>query len=202
MKKIIVILVAALLVSVSQNATAIGAAPSDLDLNNTDNARDTQVEAKVAEGVSPTYVVTIPSKVDFGTLARPAADEESLKTQDFNIQITKLENLGAREVLAILAQGSGVDGAFTLENTKGKALSYKFLEGSSYEDITGRTKYSNGWYVKTSRSTTTTPITCRLSLDQNQLNNGALSEWQGTFVGSVRFYTTIADMDEYIRTAP
>lgn len=173
---------------------------ADLEIDDTDNTRDTQVEAKVNGGVSPSYVVTIPAKVDFGMLARPDTDRESLKTQDFNVKITKLENLGARQVLAILAQGSANDGAFALTNAKGKVLSYSFLEGTQKQDITGRAKYANGWYVVTSKVPTPAdaPISCQLSLDQNQLNKGTLGDWEGTFSGSIRFYTAIADVDDYM----
>lgn len=173
---------------------------ADIEMNDTDNTRDTQVEAKVDQGVSPTYVVTIPAKVDFGTLTRPAADAVSPKVQDFNISITKLDGLGAREILAILALGSGSEGAFTLANAKGKPLAYTFLQGGG--DITGRNKYANGWYVITAKAITQTPIACQLSLDQNQLNKGPMDEWEGTFSGSIRFYTTIADMDDYMNTTP
>lgn len=173
---------------------------AELEMNDTDNTRDTQVEAKVDDGISPAYVVTIPAKVDFGKLTRPDTDRESLKTQDFNVKITKLENLGARQVLAILAQGSGNEGAFVLSNAKGKSLSYKFLEGSGKQDITGRSKYANGWYVVTSKTVTPadSPIACQLSLDQNQLNKGTIDNWEGTFSGGIRFYTTIADVDDYM----
>lgn len=198
-KKILGILLAAIFIF----APVRTAEAADIEINDTDNTRDTQVEAKVDEGVSPAYVVTIPSKVDFGKLTRPDTDREALITQDFKIHITKLDNLGARQILAILASGSGDKGAFVLNNAKGKSLSYAFLEGTQKQDITGRASYPNGWYVVTSKVVTgQNPIACQLSLDQNQLNKGTIDEWEGTFSGSIRFYTTIADMDDYLPASP
>lgn len=198
-KKILVILLTAIFVFAAGGKAEASDVNADIEINDTDNTRNTQVEAKVDDGVSPTYVVTIPSKVDFGKLTRPDTDRQDLKTRDFGIHITKLENLGARQILAILASGSGDKGAFVLNNAKGKSLSYAFLEGTNKQDITQRNSYPNGWYVAASKVITeSNPIQCQLSLDQNQLNQGTIDEWEGTFSGSIRFYTTIADMEDYL----
>ncbi len=85
-KKIFTVLLAGLL------ATAAVVSASAATLTNEDPNGDTEVTAKI-EGSTPgevSYVITIPDKVDFGTLEQPETDTDSYVYSDFEVEATEL----------------------------------------------------------------------------------------------------------------
>ena len=54
---------------------------------------NTEVTANIQDLGAVNYIITIPDKVDFGTLTQPETDTDSFKDVNFTVTATKIENL-------------------------------------------------------------------------------------------------------------
>lgn len=171
----------------------------------------TSVEADiVAENEGEvTYIVSIPEKIDFGTLTIPENKTEAHpKTVGFEVSAVEVVGLNAAKcrIAVLLKDATAEAGTFQIAGVSGtnngKVLTYSVLNSAGV-DLTTGTAYTNG-FAFAAFSAAGQSVTGSLSLEQNQLlgeneTSEAVSseEWAGDYLGTINFYTTIADLSSY-----
>ena len=96
-------LLAAVVVAVTP-VYALAAEGDEKDLDNAKPSGETSVTASVDGGspTAPSYVIAIPSKVDFGTIKQPAAEANSYVTKDITVRSVTITNLPTGSAVAVL----------------------------------------------------------------------------------------------------
>ena len=175
-------------------------------LDDIKNAGSTAVEADVRdENGEISYIIAIPEKIDFGTLQRPA-DISTAHPKQVGFEVSAVEIIGldtSTQRVAVLMQDANASdkSLFIITGASGtntdKILKYNVLS-SVGTDITTGFKYPNGYlYAAFSQAGQVVPGT--LSLDQNQLSdNTDIATWAGEFLGTINFYTAIAEIKDYV----
>lgn len=194
--------IAAGLMAAAMIMTALPVCAAESEVTNVSPSGATAVEADIAEADTGevSYIVSIPDKIDFGTLEMPESDSEAhVKEVGFTVTVVELTGLPARNGLAVLMKDASAEmGTFQLSGVSA-ANSDKVLEYSVYNsndaDITeDATDYANGYllavFTEAGQSEEGT-----LSLEQNQLLSDPLIEnWVGDYMGTINFYTTIGSL--------
>ncbi len=209
-KKMAIVLAAAMTL-----LCAVSAAADDDRIEVTDTApvttenNKTEVLAVVSDAApgTPSYVISVPAKIDFGTLRQPQSSAENPISVSFFVKAEKIENLSGGSVVAVLmqdraytpsAKGFSIKGQDT-ENT-GKELAYTVnvtADDGNEVDITTRQHFDNG-YPLYGFSEPGQMKFCTAILDQSRLYGKTLDEWAGNYKGNIRFYTTIAAPKDYM----
>ena len=109
-------IITALLAGVIAATATVSVSAATLTEQNPDGS--TEVTARI-EGAAPgdvSYVITIPDKVDFGTLKQPETNEsDSYKYLGFEVVATELNNLETRQAVSVFIKDStSDDGQFYL----------------------------------------------------------------------------------------
>ncbi len=105
-------IVAALLAGTLAATAVVSVSAANLTNENPDGS--TEVTAKI-EGVGPgnvSYVITIPEKVDFGTLTQPETDTDSYKYVNDSVVATEINFTSG--AVSVYAKSSSSDGVFSL----------------------------------------------------------------------------------------
>lgn len=197
-------LTALLLTAVLTVFCVIPAGADEIDLDDSNPASDsTEVVANVSNTApgSPTYIISVPAKIDFGTLRQPQTSASSPISVPFQIKAELIDGLSSGSVIAVLMKDTVANGSslgFTItgqtEANAGKSLDYKVIitnDDGEDIDITTRTFYDNGYAVYGFSATGQTKNGTAV-LDQAQLYGKTLAEWAGSYKGNIHFYSTIA----------
>ena len=187
--------------------TVMPVTASELNLTNINKAGDTAVEAEIindtpSEG-DVSYIISIPEKIDFGTLTMPENGEEAHpKTVGFEVSAVEINNLDTTtsRIAVLMRDSAAGTGSFQIqgvsETNTSKLLEYTVFTASG-SDITTGNEYVNG-YLLTAFSEAGQTTTGTLSLEQNQLlSDMEIANWAGDYLGTINFYTTIADLGYY-----
>lgn len=166
----------------------------------------TEVTAKI-EGAGPgevSYIITIPDKVDFGTLSQPETNEDSYKYVGFNVVATELNNFSARQAVSVHIKDSvSEDGQFYLTQKETETpftISYDVFERSV--DDTNRLDYTPmnesgtqgeyGYHLCTfTAGTEGTVQDVTLALNQKKLYGQDLNTIAGDYSGTMVFHSAI-----------
>lgn len=198
-KKMIPVMMAAALMMTALPAEAAG------DLSNVSPSGDTAVTGKVEETDvgDVTYTISIPEKIDFGTLQQPEDQEEAhICQKQMTIKAEYVDGLQEGTRVAVLVK----DSAETEDSTdfkivgqdltnSGQKLVYT-IENAAVPGtlINQGTRYPNGYLVSTFKEVGDS-TTLDLKLDQNQLYGKYLPQWAGNYKGTLNFYSTVVDIN-------
>ncbi|MGL4607492.1 MAG: hypothetical protein ACRCU3_08520 [Eubacteriaceae bacterium] len=170
----------------------------DLSLTPDTPGGDMEVTANILAPDAPSYIVTIPAKVDFGTLEQPTtADGPNYKTiENIAIKASNFTNINSGQGVVVLAKGSGPSATFTLTNqTKPSiSLNYEYLDPTG-KNMVDNKLYDNGHYVFFFASEST--VNTKLQLDQQQLYKKNLADYAGSYSGKITFYTKVVNLSDY-----
>ena len=164
----------------------------------------TTVEADIVDDSSGdvSYIISIPEKIDFGTLTMPEDDSVAHpKTVGFEVSAVEISGLDtATSRIAVLLKDAAAKGTFQITGVRGtnneKVLTYSVLNSAGI-DITTGTEYANG-YAMAAFSAAGQTVAGSLSLEQNQLlADKEVANWAGDYLGTINFYTTIANLADY-----
>lgn len=173
-------------------------------LTNVQSAGDTAVEAEIGSGDgSVSYIISIPEKIDFGTLVMPESDEEAhMKTVGFEVSAVEINGIDtqSQRVAVLMRDSAAQQGIFKISGTSGtnmdKVLTYSVLNSQGV-DITSGREYANG-YAFAAFSVAGQTVNGTLNLEQNQLlTDTEIANWAGDYLGNINFYTAIADLSDY-----
>lgn len=201
-KKIIV----ALLVGTLTATTVVSASAVALTDKNPDGS--TEVKARI-EGSQPgdvSYIITIPEKVDFGTLSQPTTDSDSNKYVDFDVEATKLDIEARSAVSVFVKDSSSTDGQFylTQQNKENPftipydvytALITNDNEIGENTPVNVSDPSESGYHITTFLSNAegkTQDIT--LSLNQKKLYGQNLDDIAGDYSGTMMFHTALTTL--------
>ena len=175
------------------------------ELTNIAPGSNTSVEADIAadDTGDVTYIVSIPDKIDFGTLTMPADDAEAHpKTVGFEVSAVEISGLDTQtsRVAVLVKDAAAAEGKFQIAGVSGtnnsKILEYSILNSANV-DLTSGTLYPNG-YAFAAFSVAGQTVTGTLSLEQNQLLvDKDLANWAGDYQGTLMFYTAVAKFADY-----
>lgn len=168
------------------------------DLSNLNPAGNTEVTANVSGSGDVTYLISVPEKVNFGTLTQPENNTEAHPAvRNFTVdavQITGLDT-GEQRVVVLLKDGSA-SGGFQIigqsASNSGKTLSYSVCNSDGTEITSGK-EFVNG-YLLTAFSAAGQSLTGQLKLEQNQLYGQDLEQWAGSYKGTINFFTRVASI--------
>lgn len=191
------------------SASAVFGANKPMDNGSAANEKSgsTKVEGIVetASPGDPSYVITIPEKIDFGTLRQPATDTDSFKDIPFVVTASEFSNIPQGSAVAVLVRdakdaqtNNEWSGKFAIEKD-GNELVYTVLNQSGTDLSTLKLDYANGILFNAFAAEGDANGTARLN--QKQLYgkdlNGADSSWVGTYEGTMNFYAKVVSMADY-----
>lgn len=201
MKKRVVAMLLTMVVAMTGSMTVC----AEEELTNIQPAGDTAVEADIVdgEGGDVSYIISIPEKIDFGTLQMPSDDSVGHpKKVGFNVSAVEINNLDTTtsRVAVLMKDAVTGDKTFQIAGSSGtnndKVLAYNVLSSAGI-DITNGTNYQNG-YLFAAFSAAGQNIGGTLSLEQNQLlADEQVANWAGDYFGTINFYTAIASITDY-----
>lgn len=173
----------------------------------------------IVSGAAPgsaTYIISIPSKIDFQTLHQPQTNAENLKSVSFSIKLTELSNLGNGSVVAVLMKDQDYDdrtenpynfriiGNGTSNSEKRLDYSVSFTANDMTErkiDTSKAAQFPNGYAVY-GFNTVGQIKNGTASLDQAQLFGKNLADYSGSYQGTIDFYSTVANPSDYTFVLP
>ena len=160
---------------------------------------NTEVTANIQDPGAVNYTITIPDKVDFGTLTQPETDTDSFKDVNFTVTATKIENLSDNNRVAVAVKDKDAtvdDDQFyitqkTSPNTKLMYYVYDIAEigeGDTHlaEGEMGNDGYDLAYFKNQGQSVTGT-----IRLNQKQLYGKDISEIAGDYSGTMVFTSSI-----------
>lgn len=176
------------------------------EISDAQQAGSTTVVASV-NGTDPgevTYVVSVPSYIDFGSLNRDegATGGHNYVTKVGTVTLTEVTGLTDSQRVAVLMQDAakgtngfqiaGVSGAAL---SKGQTLNYSVMIGEQELNVSQSTSYANGFLVGAFQKAND-QVNVNFMLDQNQMT-GVLDDWAGTYQGTITFYSRVAGSSDY-----
>lgn len=141
-----------------------------------------------------TYIISIPSTADFGTLNR-VEDGSTVLHQSVHVTAEQVEGLQEGQCIEVYVRdGNNGTGGFLLygaeEANRGKELPYSVvLNGGSMEE--SGVLEENG-FLAASFYEAGQSVTLDLQFDQAQLPTENLAEWAGDYTGVLSFYSKLA----------
>ena len=160
---------------------------------------NTEVTANIQDPGAVNYIITIPDKVDFGTLTQPETDIDSFKDVKFTVTATKIENLSDKNRVAVAVKDKDAtvdDDQFyitqkTSPNTKLMYLVYDtdtIGESDNHlaEGVMGNDGYDLAYFKNQGQSATGT-----IRLNQKQLYGKNIAEIAGDYSGTMVFTSSI-----------
>ena len=160
---------------------------------------NTEVTANIQASGEVSYTITIPDKVDFGTLTQPETDTDSFKDVKFTVTATKIENLSDKNRVAVAVKDKDAtvdDDQFyitqkTSPNTKLMYLVYDtdtIGESDNHlaEGVMGNDEYNFAYFKNQGQSATGT-----IRLNQKQLYGKNIAEIAGDYSGTMVFTSSI-----------
>lgn len=200
-------LFAALLSGVLATTAVVSASAATLTNDNPDSS--TEITARI-EGAGPgdvSYVITIPEKVDFGTLEQPKTDTDSYKYIGFNVEATEIKNFSTLQSVSVYVKdSSSEDGQFYLtqkDKTDPFKMTYDVYERKV--DDTNRIDYTPmnesgsmgeyGYHLCTFTSTAEGAVQdVTLALNQKKLYGQNLNDIAGDYSGTMTFHSALTTL--------
>lgn len=185
------------ILAVSLVATATVSA-SAIELTNLSPDGNTEVTAKI-EGTTGevTYIVTVPDKIDFGTLTQPTENVDSYKEIEYTVTATKVEGLESNQYISVYARDSASSASDTNFYISQKDVSDAFsLQYDVYADkddtapVNTETMGTKGYHIASFYAAEQT-ITGKISLNQKQLYSKDLDTIAGDYSGYITFHSEI-----------
>lgn len=194
-------------------AAVVGTLPMSVRANDVTEANsdaDTTVSGTVSSEVrNPSYVISIPSSIDFGALKKPATNINAYKDIPFEIKMVSLSDLQEGQVVAVLVRDSswatGPDeptSRFSIVKTPQNLL-YDVYTGSNSPEAAvnvhdNATWYQNGFlYGSFGVGSAGKNIPGALRLNQKQLFDKNLADYEGNYTGTLKFHTAIIEASNY-----
>lgn len=205
-KKILAVLTMAAMLAGTMSMTAMAEEVTDQA-----PAGQSEVDARILGQGDVSYIISIPDKIDFGTLQMPteAGAENRLKNVGFTVEAKKIEGLNTTTSrVAVLVQDSETEGLYKFsirgisDTNKGKTLDYQILNSQGKDLTNNSTAYQNG-YVLAGFGQEGESVKASLSLDQDQLlADPYIANWAGLYQGKLNFYTAIGSIKDFSSAAP
>lgn len=196
MRKRILGMVIAVLVLCTALAMPALAEGEDQQLDNVTNWGNTEVDATILDAAGEVaYIVTVPTKVDFGKLSCPDKDEDSFAIQKFTIACPQMQGVNNVKLYACNygSEAGEANQNFYLTNQTNTSCTFKpvYDLGTPTEKInTGEIMEKPGYlYVEFTKEGQS--ITGGVRLNQRQLFGKDLTSIAGQYSGTIVF-TTIA----------
>lgn len=197
-------IISALLVGAIAATAAASASAATLTKGTPDGS--TEVTAKIL-GAGPgevSYIITIPDKVDFGTLEQPTTDTDSYKYVGFRVVATEINNFANNQAVTVYIKDTAAnDGKFYLTQKSAETpftMPYDVYEHSVNDDNRG--DYTpmnensdfgeNGYHLctfATMAEGSAQDVT--LALNQRAIYGKELSEIEGDYSGTMVFHSAI-----------
>ena len=203
-KKVMTVLLAAGLLLAAIPAAA------EQELTDVTPEGTTQVEADILDTDSGavSYIISIPEKIDFGTLQMPEDDTTAHnKTVGFTVAAVEVNGLDAtNQRIAVLMKDSVTgDKTFQIKQISGtgvadettdlKVLNYLVYTATGTNVASGD-MYTNGMGFAAFHAAGQS-VDGTLSLDQNQLlSDTNIANWAGDYAGTINFYTKIVSLTQ------
>lgn len=177
----------------------IGVVAADKEVK--DNTNDTtQVTATVTDETSaPKYIVSIPDKVDFGTLYIPESAAVNYKTTDITVKCVKATDLPSGSAVTVLVKdddSTSESTAFKLKKdgtSLDKTLDYEMIRENGVNVATSANWNDSYGFLYHAFTAAGQSLTNTLRLDQGQLHSKQ-SGWLGEYSGNLTFYVKVANM--------
>lgn len=171
---------------------------SAIELTNLSPDGNTEVTAKI-EGTAGevTYIITVPDKIDFGTLTQPTENVDSYKEIDYTVTATKVEGLDSNQYVSVYARdftSSTDDTNFYITQkdvTDAFSLQYDlFSDKDDTDPVNIETMGTNGYHIASFKTAGET-ITGKIRLNQKQLYGKDLNTIAGDYSGYITFHSEI-----------
>lgn len=185
-------------------AMVMPALAEDQQLDNVTNWGDTEVDATIVDSAGEVaYIVTVPTKIDFGKLICPDTDVDSYVTQKFTMACTQMQGVNSVTLYAYndgSMAGEANQKFFLTNQTKpscGFMPEYDLGVATERIDVTGVMDKNGYKYVVFTAEGQT--IAGGVRLNQNQIydeiynKNRELADITGQYSGTIVF-TTVADV--------
>lgn len=177
----------------------IGVVAADKEVK--DNANDTtKVTATVTDETSaPKYVVSIPEKVDFGTLYIPESAAVNYKTTDITVKCVNATDLPSGSAVTVLVKDDDSTSESTTfklrQNGTGsdKTLNYEMIRENGVNVATSDNWHDSYGFLYHAFTAAGQSLTNTLRLDQGQLHTKQ-GDWLGAYSGNLTFYVKVANM--------
>ena len=182
--------------------TATAVSVSAATLTNLSPDYNTEVTATIAGSGNVTYIITIPSKIDFGTLTQPKTDEDSYKYVEFEIEATKTALTEGRYISIYLKNYNESDKKFYITQQDVESpfeISYDIYTERAYDSYKTLISDSdelteNGYHITTFENGTEGAVQpCHVALNQKALYGQDLDEIAGTYSGTITFHSVIRE---------
>lgn len=162
-----------------------------------------EVTAKI-EGAGPgevSYIITIPDKIDFGTLTQPQEDVNSYKDVEYTVTATEITNLSENQWVNVYVKDQGAtdeDDRFYITQTTEPftKLSYDVYSGAVSEtpSINNGGDMGENGYLLAAFNQTGQEINGVLRLDQKQIYNKNIDEIAGDYKGYMVFHSAVGSV--------
>ena len=160
---------------------------------------NTEVTANIQDPGAVNYIITIPDKVDFGTLTQPETDIDSFKDVKFTVTATKIENLSDKNRVAVAVKDKDAtvdDDQFyitqkTSPNTKLMYLVYDTDTIGESDNHLAEGEMSNDGYNFAYFKNQGQIATGTIRLNQKQLYGKNIAEIAGDYSGTMVFTSSI-----------
>lgn len=165
---------------------------SDINITQDNDTGDTDVDALVASQ-GPSYTITVPSSIDFGTLHIPSVDADDNVEQTFGIKVSNVHNLAAGQYIAVRVSdpASQKDFKLSYHSDSGKTLPYDMQTTSGSSIKENNWEAAGGYQLFTTNKDTDKP-TYQLVLNQKELF-GKDNTWSGAYEGKLTFYAGLVN---------
>ncbi|MCD8364926.1 MAG: hypothetical protein LUC83_03780 [Clostridiales bacterium] len=174
--------------------------------NEQTGSTEVEGEVKSSSPGDPSYVITIPAKIDFGTLRQPSTDTDSFKDVSFTVTASDFYNIASGSAVAVLLKdsndvntGGSWSGEFAI--TKDTcSLEYSILNSAGTSVAESTLTYDHGLLFAVYANEGKVAGTARLN--QRQLYGKDLkdtdSDYVGTYTGTIDFYAKVVSLAEYL----
>ena len=180
----------------AMGAYAMGGNPTtSMDGQNRTGTTKIVINVEAAAADTPTYIVTIPEKVDFGTVQQPSTAGEDYEVQSINVGCSQLTNLklGQRVLVRVKdSTATSKDDPFKVVNGKNEVLNYDIVNIEGDANIRNANTWTDNGYLIASFAYSNQGETFRLKLDKGQLYGKDMAEYGGEYTGSLLFNTSVA----------
>lgn len=169
-KQILASIISLALILGAETITAFAADP---ELGPTALSGDTNITATATQN-DPTYIITIPETIDFGTVTRMAAgasDGDAIKEQTFNVIASDVQNLFDDDRIVVRVNASSL----TLTTT-GATLPFSVYKNGNTTALTGATALFAQFTANSSQGGS-------VKIDQRQITKAG--DYSGTMTFSV-----------------
>ncbi|MCI5656163.1 MAG: hypothetical protein SOT80_10925 [Candidatus Pseudoruminococcus sp.] len=164
---------------------------------------NTEVTANIQDPGAVNYIITIPDKVDFGTLTQPETDTDSFKDVKFTVTATKIENLPDKKRVAVEVKDKDATAdndqfyitQKTSPNTKLMYCVYDTGTIGEGDSHLAEGEMSNDGYDLVYFKNQGQTLIGTIRLNQKQLYGKDIAEIAGDYSGTMVFTSSIVELN-------